>query len=45
MIAVSDSGSGIAPEIMSRVFEPVFTTKPPGRSTGLGLVSAWSMAS
>ncbi len=34
-IAVTDSGSGIAPEMMDRIFDPYFTTKPEG--TGLGL--------
>ena len=37
MIAVSDTGSGIAPDIIDQVFEPFFTTKPEGEGTGLGL--------
>ena len=37
MVALSDTGHGIAPSLMSKVFEPFFTTKPAGRGTGLGL--------
>lgn len=36
-IAVADTGSGIAPELVGQVVEPFFTTKERGRGTGLGL--------
>ncbi|MCU0535675.1 MAG: ATP-binding protein [Hydrococcus sp. Prado102] len=37
VVAITDSGGGIAPEIQSKIFEPFFTTKPYGEGSGLGL--------
>ncbi len=36
-LTVSDTGSGIAPKILNRIFEPYFTTKETGKGTGMGL--------
>jgi len=37
MVAITDTGAGIPPELLAQVFEPFFTTKPVGAGTGLGL--------
>jgi signal transduction histidine kinase len=43
-ISVSDSGCGMAPEVLERAFEPFFTTKPVGKGTGLGLSQIFGFA-
>jgi two-component system, cell cycle sensor histidine kinase and response regulator CckA len=44
VVAVADTGQGIDPAILPRVFEPYFTTKPVGKGSGLGLSMAKGFA-
>ena len=37
IIKIRDNGSGVPPEVMDKIFNPFFTTKPTGKGTGLGL--------
>jgi PAS domain S-box-containing protein len=43
MLSVRDSGVGMTAEVQARIFEPFYTTKPPGRGTGLGLSTVYGI--
>jgi signal transduction histidine kinase len=43
VMTITDQGHGMAPEVLQRAFDPLFTTKAPGEGTGLGLAIARQM--
>ena len=43
IVTVTDNGNGMTPEIMDKIFQPFFTTKPTGKGTGLGLSMSYDI--
>ena len=44
MVCVTDTGTGMAPDVIERAFDPFYTTKPMGQGTGLGLSMTYGFA-
>ncbi|MFA5898542.1 MAG: PAS domain S-box protein [Hyphomicrobium sp.] len=44
LLSVADTGEGMPPDVLERAFEPFFSTKEPGRGTGLGLSTVYGFA-